>query len=86
MGLRRAVAMLAAVVACVLFQAGVRSVGKANAAIFSLLEPITSIAFSLWLLNDQLSVVKMAGCGVILLGLFVTALPSREPSRKTLNQ
>ena len=40
------VALLAAVVACVLFQAGVRIVGKANAAIFSLLEPITSIVFS----------------------------------------
>ncbi len=80
------VAMLAAVVACVLFQAGVRSVGKANAAIFSLLEPITSIAFSLWLLNDRLSAVKMAGCGVILLGLLAAALPSGAPGRKTLSQ
>ena len=68
------VALLAAVVACVLFQAGVRIVGKANAAIFSLLEPITSIVFSVLLLGDALSPAKLTGCALILAGLLVTAL------------
>lgn len=68
------VALLASVVACVLFQAGVRIVGKANAAIFSLLEPITSIVFSILLLGDALSPAKLTGCALILAGLLVTAL------------
>ena len=68
------VALLAAMVACVLFQAGVRIVGKANAAIFSLLEPITSIVFSVLLLGDALSPAKLTGCALILAGLLVTAL------------
>ena len=68
------VALLAAVVACVLFQAGVRIVGKANAAIFSLLEPITSIVFSVLLLGDALSPAKLTGCALILAGLLATAL------------
>lgn len=68
------VALLASVVACVLFQAGVRIVGKANAAIFSLLEPITSIVFSVLLLGDALSPAKLTGCALILAGLLVTAL------------
>lgn len=72
------VAMLVAVVACVLFQAGVRIVGKANAAVFSLLEPITSIVFSVWLLDDTVSWIKLAGCTLILCGLFVTALHKDE--------
>ena len=68
------VALLAAMVACVLFQAGVRIVGKANAAIFSLLEPITSIVFSVLLLGDALSPAKLTGCALILAGLLVTAI------------
>ena len=68
------VALLAAMVACVLFQAGVRIVGKANAAIFSLLEPITSIVFSVLLLGDALSPAKLTGCALFLAGLLVTAL------------
>ena len=68
------VALLASVVACVLFQAGVRIVGKTNAAIFSLLEPITSIVFSVLLLGDTLSPAKLTGCALILAGLLATAL------------
>ena len=51
-----------------------RIVGKANAAIFSLLEPITSIVFSVLLLGDALSPAKLTGCALILAGLLVTAL------------
>ena len=69
-----AVAFLVAVVSCVLFQAGVRMIGESNAAIFSLLEPITSIVFSYLLLNDRFSPAKLAGCVLILAGLLFTAV------------
>ena len=64
-------ALLVAVVGCVLFQTGVRSIGEADAAIFSLLEPITSILFGVLLLGDRLSAAKLTGCGLILVGLFI---------------
>ena len=67
------VAMLTAIVGCVLFQAGVRRVGDANAAIFSLLEPLTSIVFGVLLLHDLFSLRKGLGCGLILLGLLCTS-------------
>jgi len=72
-----AVAFLVTVVSCVLFQAGVRLIGEANAATFSLLEPITSIVFGFILLNDLFSPAKLAGCVLILSGLFFTAVSSR---------
>lgn len=71
------VAMLVSVVSCVLFQKGVRLIGEANAAIFSLLEPLTSILFSILLLGDTLPPIKALGCALILGGLFVTALRKR---------
>ncbi|MBQ8536592.1 MAG: EamA family transporter [Clostridia bacterium] len=71
------VAMLAAIVGCVLFQAGVRIVGKSNAAIFSLLEPVTSIIFSILLMGDSLSLIKLMGCALIIGGLGVTTLHKR---------
>ena len=67
------VAMLTAIVGCVLFQAGVRRVGDANAAIFSLLEPLTSIIFGVILLHDAFSFQKGLGCALILLGLLCTS-------------
>jgi drug/metabolite transporter (DMT)-like permease len=80
-----AVSMLVAVVACVLFQAGVRLIGKANAAIFSLLEPITSILFSILLLNDHLSPAKLAGCVLILAGLFITVMHESGAGKQKLS-
>ena len=66
-----ATALLTAVLACVLFQNGVRKTGGTNAAVFSLLEPISSVLFSMLLLGESLSVRSAAGCGMILLGLAV---------------
>ena len=80
-----AVAMLTSVGGCVLFQAGVRRIGKADAAIYSLLEPISSIVFGFWLLSEQLSRVRLIGCVLILLGLAATAL-SRSGRRSGISQ
>ena len=42
-----AVALLVSGAACTLFQTGVRLVGDADSAIYSLLEPLTSILFGM---------------------------------------
>jgi drug/metabolite transporter (DMT)-like permease len=77
------VALLVAVGACVLFQRGVRTVGQSDAAIFSLLEPITSIIFSVLLMNDKLSPTKLLGCVLILSGLAVTTFEKSLKAKPT---
>ncbi len=71
--LAAAAAMLTSVFACVLFQYGVRKSGKSDAAVYSLLEPLTSVLFSALLLRDKISVSGLVGCTLIILGLFVAA-------------
>ena len=56
------------------FQAGVRLVGDKDAAVYSLLEPLTSIIFGLLLLNEMLTARKVVSCLLILTGLLITAL------------
>lgn len=63
------VALLAAVVGSVLFQVGVRKTGGTNAAIFSLLEPISSVLFSVTILGDVLTPKTVLGCVLIICGL-----------------
>ncbi|HHT14713.1 MAG TPA: EamA family transporter [Clostridiales bacterium] len=72
------VTLFAAVLGSTLFQYGVRVVGEANAALFSLFEPIVSVLFSVWLLNDTLSVRKIMGSILILSSLFITQLPGKR--------
>ena len=60
------------------FQAGVRLVGDADAAIYSLLEPITSIVFGLLLLGEVFTTRKAISCALILLGLLLTTLADRK--------
>lgn len=65
------------------FQAGVRIVGDADAAIYSLLEPLTSILFGLLLLGEALTMRKTLSCSLILVGLLITALADRYAVNKT---
>lgn len=60
------------------FQAGVRIVGDADAAIYSLFEPITSIVFGLILLGEVFTTRKAVSCVLILVGLLLTALADRK--------
>lgn len=73
-------ALLVAVVGCVLFQRGVREVGEANAAIYSLFEPIMSVLFSVWMLHDALSIRKIMGCALILGSLLMLSLCGQKKS------
>ncbi len=73
-----ACAMLVAIGGSALFQAGIRRVGDADAAIYSLLEPLTSIVFGVWLLGETMNSRKYLSCGLILLGLALAALADRQ--------
>jgi drug/metabolite transporter (DMT)-like permease len=61
-------------------------VGDANAAIFSLLEPLTSIVFGVRLLHDLFSLQKGFGCGLILLGLLCTSLADRVKKKEAVKK
>lgn len=82
-----AAALLVSVAGCVLFQQGTRCVGEADAAILSLLEPIGSILFGLWLMNETLSPRAIFGSALILVGLLLNALGGRrrEKSLERIN-
>ena len=73
-----AVALLASVVGGTLFQRGVREVGAANSALFSLFEPITSVVFSVLLLGDTLTVSKILGSVLILGSLLIISLYDKK--------
>ena len=69
-----AAALLVSIGGAAVFQAGVRLVGDKDAAVYSLLEPLTSIIFGLLLLNEMLTARKVVSCLLILTGLLITAL------------
>lgn len=76
-------ALLVSIGGSAVFQAGVRIVGDADAAVYSLLEPLTSILFGLLLLGESITLRKGVSCALILLGLLITALADR---RKAVQQ
>lgn len=65
-------ALLAAAVACRLFQHGVRLVGESTAALLSLFEPLCSVLLGFWLLREPMSPLKWLGCLMILCGVCFT--------------
>lgn len=71
-------ALLVSIGGSAVFQAGVRIVGDADAAVYSLLEPLTSILFGLALLGEAMTVRKGLSCALILSGLLLTALADRK--------
>lgn len=60
------------VLASVLLQMGIARIGAGLAAILSVFEPISSLLFGLWLLNETLEARQWAACSIILTA--VTAL------------
>lgn len=63
------VSFLSVVVAIPLFQVGIRETGASTAGILSTLEPITSVAFGIMLLGEQINVLKLLGCVLIVVGV-----------------
>lgn len=77
-----ATALLVSIGGSAVFQAGVRIVGDSDAAIYSLLEPLTSIVFGLILLGEMITLRKGASCALILMGLLITELADRKANRQ----
>lgn len=66
------VALFNNVLASVLLQLGIARIGAGLAAILSVFEPISSLLFGFWLLNERLAIRQWTACGIILTA--VTAL------------
>ncbi len=60
------VSLLTSVGAISLLQLGIRLTGPSTAAILSTLEPITSVVLGILILHEELSVLKLLGCVLIL--------------------
>lgn len=71
-------ALLVSIGGSAVFQAGVRIVGDKDAAVYSLLEPLTSILFGLVLLGEAFTARKALSCILILTGLLLTALADKK--------
>lgn len=65
------VSIFASLIGVVLLQKGIYYLGSAQAAILSTLEPITSVIIGIIFLNEQLTLLKMAGCILVLLSTFI---------------
>ena len=79
-------ALMVSIGGSLVFQAGVRIVGDADAAIYSLLEPLTSILFGLLLLGEALTPRKALSCALILVGLLITAVADRNAANKVTKE
>lgn len=64
------VAFFASVLAALCLQAGIRLIGAARAALFCMLEPITSVVVGCLVLKEGFGLAKAAGCVLILGGIF----------------
>lgn len=71
-------ALLVSIVGCVLFQKGVRYIGDADAAVYSLLEPISSIIFGFILMKEIPDQGALIGSAMIFAGLLCNAIGDRR--------
>lgn len=67
-------AILCTVVALSLLQVGIKSVGSSTAAILSTFEPITSVIMGAILLGEQITMMKVGACVLIIIGVMILSL------------
>lgn len=60
------IAVLTSIIGIICLQQGVRYLGAATASILSMFEPVTSVIFGIFILHEQLTIVKAIGCLIIL--------------------
>ncbi len=65
------VAVFTSLIGVVLFQKGICCLGASLTAILSTLEPITSIIVGMIFLGESLTIMKMIGCGLVLISTFI---------------
>ena len=55
---------------------GINKIGATVSAFFNMLEPITSLILSTLLYKEYLSIIPLAGCGLVILSMLLIALDS----------
>lgn len=75
------VSLCTSVGAISLFQLGIRYTGASNAAILSTLEPITSVLLGVFILGEQFTAKKAAGCVCILMSVLLIAAAGKSRSK-----
>ena len=76
------VAICVAVAGSSLYQLGIRYAGPSTTAIFSTLEPITSVIIGCLVLQETMTWVKLLGCICIFSGVLLTTVSSIRPAAK----
>lgn len=78
LGLSFLLAVSTSFLAVSLLQRGIRLLGASSAALFSMLEPITSVAVGCLALAESVSRRSLLGCALILAGVALTALAGQR--------
>lgn len=71
-------ALLCTVIALSLLQIGIKHVGASTAAILTTFEPITSIVCGILLLGEQITLIKVAACTLIMVGVVTMSLSKKN--------
>lgn len=79
-GLIFVIAVSTSFLAVMLLQLGIRELGSANASIFCLFEPISSVIFGVLFLNEKMTVQKMIGNLLIFSAVILLILYDRKKS------
>ena len=66
-----AVAVTGSVMAVPLFRSGCRRIGETNAALMSLLEPVTSIITGAVFLREYITPLQLTGCVLVLMAAVI---------------
>ena len=66
--------IFASSIAFILFAYGIKKIGVSKAGFFSNLIPIFTATIAFFLLNEQLSIIKYIGIGIVILGLFLSQI------------
>ncbi len=74
------ISLCIAVLAMTFLQLGIKYLGASNAAIFSLLEPISCEFFGWLLLGEHISPAKLAGCAIILTAAGIMSRAKAAPA------
>lgn len=71
------VSLCTSFLATILIQLGIKEIGASSSAIFSLFEPITSVAIGALLLGEKVTLFKVTGCIIIFFSITYLAMMNR---------
>ena len=72
------VALLCSVCCITFFQLGIKYVGSVTSSILVMAEPVVSIVFGVICLNESLTVFKVIGCVLIIIGLLILQIKRKK--------